>query len=157
MKKKAIYPGSFDPIANGHIDIIRRARTIFDEVVVAVFDNPFKQPFFSFKERVSLIASVFEHEDGVSAEMFKGLLVDFSVKKDIYTIIRGLRAVSDFDYEFQMAVTNQKLSKSLETVFFMTDDKNSYLSSSLVRQLAYFDGDVSAFVPIQVQKALKKR
>jgi pantetheine-phosphate adenylyltransferase len=157
MIKQALYPGSFDPITNGHIDIVRRARKLVEEVHLAVFDNPFKTPFFSIEERVKLIKSIFPNDPGIIVTSFNGLLADYCKSTDISTIIRGLRAVSDFDYEFQLAHTNQKLNDRVDTIFLMTDLKYSYLSSSVVRQLAHFKSDVSAFVPKEVQCALEEK
>ncbi|RAP37688.1 pantetheine-phosphate adenylyltransferase [Candidatus Marinamargulisbacteria bacterium SCGC AAA071-K20] len=155
--KQALYPGSFDPITNGHIDIIKRAQKIVDVVHVAVFDNPFKKPFFTSEERVELIKKIFPSDQGIIVTAFKGLLADYCKSSEISTIIRGLRAVSDFDYEFQLAHTNQKLNDNVDTIFLMTDLKYSYLSSSVVRQLAHFKSDVSAFVPKEVQYALEEK
>lgn len=157
MIKKALYPGSFDPITNGHIDIIQRAQEMVDEVIVAVFDNPFKKPFFTSEERELLIKKVFKNNKNVIVTSFNGLLADYCQQMKISTIIRGLRAVSDFDYEFQLAHTNQKLNNQVDTIFLMTDLKYSYLSSSVVRQLAHFKSDVSAFVPKEVQLALEEK
>ncbi len=157
MKKAAIYPGSFDPITNGHIDIVNRASIIFDVVYIAIFDNPDKTPLFSYTERKALISSVFQDNKSVVIDSFSGLLVDYAKKNQIPTVIRGLRAVSDFDYEFQMALTNRKLGDQMDTIFFMTDEKYSYLSSSLVKQVFKFGGDISTFVPESVQLALKEK
>ena len=155
MKKVALYPGSFDPITYGHIDIINRATVIFDEVIISIFDNPDKKPLFSFSKRKELILSALNSNKNIKVDSFNGLLANYSRIKSIKTIIRGLRAVSDFDYEFQMALTNRHLAKDLDTVFFMTDQKYSYLSSSLVKQLCRFGGDVSNFVPTIVQESLR--
>jgi pantetheine-phosphate adenylyltransferase len=121
--KKAIYPGSFDPITNGHVDIVNRACSLFDEIIIAVFNNPEKQPLFNFKERVVLINKVFQDNPQVNVQSFSGLLVDYAMSQSVFTIIRGLRAVSDFEYEFQMSLINRKLNEKLETVFLMTDEK----------------------------------
>ena len=157
MSKKAIYPGSFDPITNGHIDIINRAINVFDEVHVVVMNNPAKSGYFSIEERINFIDTIFESNPKVKAEGYEGLIVNYAQKKDIYTMIRGLRAVSDFDYELQMAMTNRQLFDKLDTVFFMTDNKYSYLSSSLIKELAGFGGDVTKFIPNIVIEALKER
>lgn len=156
MKKKALYPGSFDPITNGHLDIIKRSSEIFDEVTLAIFDNPDKQPLFSFDERKELIMKVID-ADNITIDSFNGLLVDYAEKHSFQTIIRGLRAVSDFDYEFQLALTNRRLGKHVDTIFFMTDEKYSYLSSSIVKQVCRFGGDISSFVPPLVEKYLKEK
>ena len=155
--KKAIYPGSFDPITNGHIDIVERACRLFDEVIIAVFDNPDKQPLFTFSERVDLISRIFFDNDQVSVCFFSGLLAQYAEKKSIFTIIRGLRAVSDFDYEFQLSLINRKLNQKLDTIFLMTDEKFSYLSSSVVRQLSLFNANIDAFVPIEVSQSLLEK
>jgi len=152
--KKAIYPGSFDPITNGHVDIVNRACSLFDEIIIAVFNNPEKQPLFNFKERVVLINKVFQDNPQVTVQLFSGLLVDYAMSQSVFTIIRGLRAVSDFEYEFQMSLINRKLNEKLETVFLMTDEKFFYLSSSIVRQLSLFNTSVDAFVPSVVSDAL---
>jgi pantetheine-phosphate adenylyltransferase len=157
MTRKAIYPGSFDPITNGHIDIVNRATEIFDEVTIVVFDNPNKTTLFSFEERRKLISEQFCHLANVTVDVYRGLLVDYAKQKSIFTIIRGLRALSDFDYELQFSLTNRKLASEVDTIFFMTDEKYSYLSSSLVRQLVQFKGDVSAFVPVHVNNALRSK
>lgn len=155
--KKAIYPGSFDPITLGHIDIVRRARKVFDEVHIAVAINPEKTPFFSYSERVELIRDLFQDDPGIFVQEFSGLIIKHAEALGIYTVIRGLRAVSDFDYEFQFALTNQKLSDKMETVFLMTDAQYSFLSSRVVRQLARFGGDISQMVPPSIEKAIKER
>ncbi|MFC1754059.1 pantetheine-phosphate adenylyltransferase [Thermoproteota archaeon] len=155
--KQAVYPGSFDPITNGHIDIVKRASRLFDELYIGVIANPQKKALFSVDERISLIQDVFKNEPNVFVQGFEGLLIDFVCQKKITNIIRGLRAVSDFDYEFQMALTNRKLQPDINTVFFMTDAKYSYLSSSLVKELAYFNADVSDFVPGIVLDHLKQK
>ncbi len=153
----AIYPGSFDPITNGHLDVVRRALSLVDHVVVGVIYNPAKAPLFSLEERMDLIRTLFRDEPRVEVAAFSGLLIDFARLKDVYTIIRGLRAVSDYDYEFQMAITNRHLCPKLDTVFLMTDVAYSYLSSSLVKQVARFGGDVSSFVPMEIELKLKEK
>lgn len=153
----AVYPGSFDPITNGHLDIIERARKVFDKVIVAILINPTKKGLFSVDERVELIKKVTKDIDNVEVESFEGLLVDFLAKKETNIIIKGLRAVSDFEYEFQMALMNNKLNSDVETVFMMTSAEYSYLSSSSVKQVAFFDGSVEGLVPSKVIGDIKEK
>src|SRR5262249_28034084 len=129
MKRIAVYPGSFDPITNGHLDIVDRARQLFDELIVAVSENPSKHPFFSLPERLQLIRQAIRPFGHVRAESFRGLLTDYVKKKKAVAVIRGLRAVSDFEYEFQMALMNRRQNSRFETVFLMPDEKHTYLSS----------------------------
>ncbi|MCU0641398.1 MAG: pantetheine-phosphate adenylyltransferase [Candidatus Margulisbacteria bacterium] len=154
--KIAVYPGSFDPITNGHLDVIERAARLFNKVVVAVSRNPEKQHFFAFGERLEMIKLSVTHLKNVTVDSFDGLLVDYVRAKKARAIVRGLRAVSDFDYEFQMALTNRRMAPQIETVFLMTDYRYSYLSSSFVKQIADLGGDVSTFVPPAVARRLKK-
>lgn len=155
--KVAIYPGSFDPITNGHVDIIERASKLFGTVIVAVLDNPEKNNMFTAQERLSFIQETTKDILNLEYEIFSGLLVEFAENKGVSAIIRGLRAVSDFDYEFQMALTNRQLANELETVFLMTDYKYSYLSSSWVRQIAKLHGKIQNLVPKVVCDELEKR
>ncbi|WP_163192617.1 pantetheine-phosphate adenylyltransferase [Clostridium thermarum] len=143
----AVYPGSFDPITNGHEDIIKRAAKIFDEVIVAVLVNPDKRGLFSIEERVELIRKVVTPYSNVKVESFSGLLINFMKSHNAKVIIKGLRAVSDFEYEFQMALMNNKLDDSIETLFMMTSAQYSYLSSSSVKQVAMFGGCIKGLVP----------
>lgn len=152
----AVYPGSFDLATNGHIDIIERAAKIFEKVYVAVIKNPGKNPKFSIQKRVKMLSCAISHLDNVIVESFEGLLVDYAKKKNAHLIIRGLRAVSDFDYEFQMALTNRKMAPDIETIFLMTDYKYSYLSSSFVKQIADLGGDITELAPRAVTSELKK-
>jgi pantetheine-phosphate adenylyltransferase len=154
--KIAVYPGSFDPITNGHLDVIERAARLFNRVIVAVSRNPEKAHTFSFADRLAMIKRSVAHLKNVTVDSFDGLLVDYVRQKKARSIVRGLRAVSDFDYEFQMALTNRKMAPGIETVFLMTDYKYSYLSSSFVKQIAGLGGDVSGFVPPPVARRLKK-
>jgi len=151
----AIYPGSFDPVTNGHVDIIERALKLFDRVIVAVINNPEKKLMFSVDDRVQMLKESCAAFSAVEIDSFDGLLVDYVEKKQATAIVRGLRAISDFDYEFQLALTNRKLDPNIETVFLMTDYKYSYLNASLVRQIAKLGGRVEEFVPAPVMKWLK--
>lgn len=155
--RKAIYPGSFDPITNGHLDIIKRAAKVFDEVTVGVLVNPDKTSLFNREERVSLIKKVVNQYDNVKVDSFSGLLIDYMKKNQIKVIVKGLRAVSDFEYEFQMALMNNKLDPTIETVFMMTNSKYSYLSSSSVKQVANFGGCVKGLVPDLIIDDLVKK
>ncbi len=154
--RRAVCPGSFDPVTNGHLDIIRRAAGLFDEVVVGVLVNPGKQGLFSVDERLSMLADVVSDLDTVKVESFEGLLVDFCRDHDIDIVVKGLRAVSDFDSELQMAQMNTRLS-GLETVFVPTSPEWSFLASSLVKEVAGFGGDVSGLVPSEVLTRLNDR
>lgn len=144
---KAIYPGTFDPITFGHISVVRRALVIFDEVIIAVAKDIPKEPFFSIDERVEMIEDIFSDEPRVSVEAFSGLLVDYVRKKGVRAILRGLRSVSDFEYEFQMALANRKLASDIETVFIMAEEHVSYFSSSLVKEVATLGGCLDGLVP----------
>jgi pantetheine-phosphate adenylyltransferase len=155
-RRTAIFPGSFDPITNGHVDIIRRALRLFDRIVVAVLKNAAKQPHFSPEARVAIIGEVFAGEPGVEVDTFDGLLVEYVQRKQAAAIIRGLRAISDFEYEMQMAHMNRHLSPTVETVFLMPDEANSFLSSRLVKEVFSLGGDVAAFVPPAVHRRLQE-
>lgn len=157
MERTVICPGSFDPITNGHEDIIRRAATLFDRVIVVVSANPNKNPIFSLEERARLIHTVCADLPNVEVDTFSGLLIDYVKERSAVAIVKGLRAVSDFDYEFQMALTNRKLYPQAETVFLTPNSKNMYLSSSMVRQIAEFGGDISAFVPACILAQVTER
>ncbi len=157
MCEKAIYPGSFDPVTYGHIDLIKRAQTIFSEVIVAVAHNPSKQPLFSVQERLKMLKKATQGLEGVSITDFDGLVVDFARKNKVHVIIRGLRMLSDFEYEFQMALTNRRLAEDIETIFLMPSEKYSFLSSKLLKEAAGLGADLSSFVPDFVGKELKER
>ncbi|HOP59952.1 MAG TPA: pantetheine-phosphate adenylyltransferase [Candidatus Saccharicenans sp.] len=157
MERKAIYPGSFDPITNGHVDIIQRGKKIFDSIIVGVLDNPKKSPFFSTEERVELIRQVFANDRAIEVKSFSGLLVDFARQNNVNIVIRGLRAISDFEYEFQMALMNRKLAGNIETLFMMPSLKYSFLSSNLVREAFQLGGCVKGLVPPLVEEALKNK
>jgi pantetheine-phosphate adenylyltransferase len=152
----AIFPGSFDPITNGHVDIIRRGLRLFDRVIVGVLLNAGKQPHFSPAERVTIIQEVFAGEAAVEVETFDGLLVDYVQRRQATAIVRGLRAVSDFEYEMQMAHMNRQLSPTVETVFLMPDQAHTFLSSRLVKEVFSLGGAVAAFVPPAVERRLRQ-
>jgi pantetheine-phosphate adenylyltransferase len=153
----AIYPGTFDPITNGHVDIIDRARELFDSVIVAVAGSSNKRTLFSSAERIAMIREIVKKHKNVSVDRFDGLLVRYARSKKACAIVRGLRAVSDFEYEFQMALTNRKLDGKITTVFLMPHEKYTYLNSSIVRELALLDGDVREFVPPNVRRRLAEK
>lgn len=155
--KRAIYPGSFDPITNGHLDVVERARKLFDEVIVAVAHNDEKQPLFSLEERLELLKQTVGKIDKVRIGKFDGLLVEFARTEKASAVIRGLRAVSDFEFEFQMALMNRKLESTVETIFLMPKEEYTYLSSRLVKEIGRLGGDVSKFVPAVVVTALEKK
>ena len=157
LMRRAIYPGSFDPVTNGHLDVIERARKLFDEVIVAVAHNDEKQPLFSMKERLDLLRETAGKIDSVRIAELKGLLVEFARAEKAGAVIRGLRAVSDFEFEFQLALMNRKLNERIETIFMMPKDTYTFLSSRIVKEIARLGGDVSAFVPRPVQEALAAR
>ncbi|QTA38648.1 pantetheine-phosphate adenylyltransferase [Thermosipho ferrireducens] len=151
---KAIYPGSFDPITYGHIDIVERAARIFSEIYVVVMENKRKKYMFSLEERIDMIENCTKHIHNVRIDFFKGLLIDYVKDKEIDVVIRGLRAVTDFEYELQMAMANKEMCPHADTIFLMTDKKFSFISSSLVKEVAYFGGDISRWVPEYVEKKL---
>ena len=155
--KISIYPGSFDPITNGHIDIIERASKISDKLIVSVLNNGEKKSLFTIDERVEMIKDSTKHFQNVEVDSFDGLLVDYAKKKDASIVIRGLRAVTDFEYELQLAQTNRELYNKVETVFLLTSIQYSYLSSSIVKQVAAENGDISKFVTSFVANKLKKK
>ena len=155
--RRAIYPGSFDPITNGHLDVIERAAKLFDEVIVAVAHNVEKEPLFTLQERLALLRATIGAQSSVRVGQFNGLLVDFAVAEKAHAVIRGLRAVSDFEFEFQMALMNRKLQGTVETIFLMPKEDYTYLSSRLVKEIARLGGDVSKFVPADVAQALRQK
>lgn len=155
--RRAIYPGSFDPITNGHLDVIERASKLFDEVIVAVAHNVEKQPLFTLEERLEILRNIIGTRPTVRIGQFEGLLVDFAITEKATAVIRGLRAVSDFEFEFQMALMNRKLQGSVETIFLMPKEDYTYLSSRLVKEIARLGGDVSKFVPADVARALQDK
>ncbi len=156
-KKTAIYPGFFDPITNGHLSIVTRALKVFDKLIIAILNNPQKAPLFSIEERVYMIRKSFGDKKSVEVDSFDGLLVDYVVKKKSNVIIRGLRALSDFEYEFQLALMNRKLNRDVESIFLMTDYKWFYTSSTIIKEAARFGGDITGLVPKIVNDKLKEK
>ena len=155
--KIAICPGSFDPITKGHVDIIERTSKLFDKVYAVVMVNAAKKPTFTTEERVDMIKKCTAHLENVEAESFEGLIADYARQKDAHTLVKGLRAVTDFEYEFQQALTNKKLNSDLETLFMVTNQEYMYLSSTIVRQIAEFGGDIEQFVPHEIKDELIKK
>ena len=154
---RAIYPGSFDPVTKGHLDIIIRTSRIMDHLTVAVLDNPRKIATYEIEKRLEMLKMVTSHLPNVEVEYYKGLLIDYAKQKNINIIIKGLRAISDFEFEFQMALVNQKLDPSIETLFMMTNSKYSFLSSSIVKVIALLGGDISNLVPPEVHDIVKSK
>jgi pantetheine-phosphate adenylyltransferase len=157
MIRRAIYPGSFDPVTNGHLDVIDRARKLFDEVIVAVAHNDQKHPLFPLDERLRLIKGALGKIKNVEVAPLDGLLVDFAKTRKATAVIRGLRAISDFEFEFQMALMNRKLESTVETIFLMPKEEYTYLSSRIVKEIARLGGDVTQFVPRAVAQALRSK
>ena len=160
METLALYPGSFDPITYGHLDILERATGLFDHVIITIAINSQKDTVFSGDERESLIAKCLEGKEWaerVEIQQFTGLLVDFAKEKNAQTLVRGVRQVSDFEYEFRMALTNRRLAPEVDTVFLMPDEQLTFISASLVKEIGYWDGDLSSFVPEHVADALRKK
>ena len=155
--RRAIYPGSFDPVTNGHLDVVERARKLFDEVIVAVAHNDEKQALFPLNERLDLLQDTVGKISNVRIAQFEGLLVEFARAEKAGALIRGLRAVSDFEFEFQMALMNRKLNAGVETIFLMPKEDYTYLSSRIVKEIARLGGDISAFVPSRVAQALSRK
>ena len=155
--KTGVYPGTFDPITDGHLDIIKRASRIFDQVIVAVSSNPNKNPLFSLEEREYFVKETIKEFSNVSVDVFQGLLVNYVRNKNASAIIRGLRAVSDFEYEFQMTLMNRKLSPEIETVYLMPSEEYTYINSSIVKEVARLHGKVDCFLPDVVVQALKAK
>lgn len=154
---KVIYAGSFDPVTYGHLDIIRRAKAIFGEVIVAVLDNKKKTGFFSVEERLALLRETLKEDEDVEVDHFEGLLVDYAKKRNVSTVVRGLRSNSDFENEYTVAMANKNYGTNLETVFLLTTQEHLFISSSLAREVAMFDGDTSLFVPEVVGEAMKRK
>ena len=156
--KTAVYPGTFDPVTNGHIDIIERALKLFDRLYVVVGDNPQKAPTFTAKERVAMLKEALKkHNNRIDVEHFDGLLLNYVKRKKSNVVIRGLRAISDFEFEFSRALINREIDKDIETIFIMTKDDYAFLSSSIVKEIAMFNGPVKGFVPEVVEKKLKEK
>lgn len=156
-ERTCVYPGSFDPITNGHIDILHRTLNLFDHVIVAIAHNVRKKPLFTFEERRQLILESVGNDPRVEIDSFEGLLIDYVKRRGAHIIVRGLRALSDFEYEFQLNHMNRRLGKGIDTMFLMTSEKDFYVSSSLVKEVAQFGGDVSGLVPPGVGEALVER
>ena len=156
-KRKAIYPGSFDPVTFGHLDLIERALNLFDELIVVVASNPAKKTLFTAAERVSFLKAALKHRPQVKVESWEGLTVRLAQKEQAFTLIRGIRATSDFDYEFQMALTNRKLAPKIDTMFLMPSESHFYLSSRLIKEIAHLGGDVGRYVPAPVASRIKKK
>ena len=157
MTTTAIYPGSFDPVTNGHVDIIERGRQLFDRIIVVILYNPAKESLFSLEERVSMLEETLQKFDNVSVDTFHGLTVDYCQKHNAQAILRGMRAVSDFEYEFQLALMNRRLNRDIQTVFLMTSLRWLYVSSSIIKEAVYFGANTNGMVPAIVQKKLKER
>jgi len=157
LGKIAVYPGSFDPITNGHIDIITRSRCLFEKLIIAVVYNPNKDALFSMEERIGIIKTIFKDDKNIEVDSFKGLLVYYVIQKNAHVIIRGLRAISDFEYEFQMALMNRRLNDKIETVFMMPHENYIYVSSGLVKEVFQLGGSISGLVPEIVERKLKNK
>ena len=157
MKRIAIYPGSFDPVTNGHVDIVRRGRALFDQIIVAILHNPKKESLFSPEERMDMLQKSMKDIPGVSFDTFGGLLVDYAHQRGAHAILRGMRAVSDFEYEFQLALMNRKLDRDIQTVFLMTGLRWIFTSSSIIKEAAQFGGDISDMVPAVVNRKIKEK
>ena len=156
-EKIAVYPGTFDPITNGHLSIVNRALKIFDKLIIAILNNPQKRPLFTREERMLMIEEVLKSKSNVEVDSFDGLLVDYVIKKNSNVVLRGIRALSDFEFEFQMALMNRKLNRDVQSIFLMTDYKWFYISSTIIKEAASFNGDISGLVPPIVCKKLKEK
>lgn len=157
MKRIAIYPGSFDPVTNGHQDIVERALKLFDKLIVAILHNPGKASLFSVEERVEMLEQSLGHLDGIEIDTFDGLLVDYAAQKNAHAILRGMRAVSDFEYEFQMALMNRSLNRDVQTIFLMTGLRWIFTSSSIIKEAARFGGNIDGMVSPTVNQKLKQK
>ena len=154
---KAVYPGSFDPITNGHLNIINRASKLYDELIVLVAISPAKKPFFSIEEKVNMIKDSVKDLPNVKVDFYEGLVVDYASKNNVQVLVRGLRAVSDFEYEFQLAAANRFINNEIEMVFFMANSENNFISSSMIKEMALAGQDVSSLVPPMVTKYIKEK
>jgi pantetheine-phosphate adenylyltransferase len=154
---KAVYPGSFDPFTNGHLDIVKRAAPLFDRLILAIGDNPAKQPLFEKEERIRLIKEIARSIKNVDVEGFDGLLVDYAKKRGAKVVVRGIRTISDFEYEYQMALTNKALATDIETVFMVTSKEYAFVSAKLIKEAASLGGDIATFVPPEIARAMKGR
>ncbi|MEW6672587.1 MAG: pantetheine-phosphate adenylyltransferase [Thermodesulfobacteriota bacterium] len=157
MERIAIYPGSFDPVTNGHIDIVERGLKLFDKIIVAILHNPAKKSLFTVEERVEMLTICLKHNPAIEIDAFDGLLVDYAARRKAHAILRGLRAVSDFEYEFQLALMNRRLNREVQTVFLMTGMRWIFTSSSIIKEAAQFGGNINGMVPIEVNKRLKEK
>ena len=157
MERIAIYPGSFDPVTNGHVDIVQRGKKLFDQIIVAILHNPQKKALFSLEERIRMLKESMKDIEGISFDVFDGLLVDYAKSRGAHAILRGMRAVSDFEYEFQLALMNRKLNRDVQTVFLMTGLRWIFTSSSIIKEAARFGGDVSDMVPPIVNQKIKAK
>lgn len=157
MERIAIYPGSFDPVTNGHVDIAERGLKLFDKIIVATLHNPIKDCLFTVEERVEMLESSFENYPDITVETFDGLLVDYAASRNCIAILRGMRAVSDFEYEFQLALMNRRLKREIQTVFLMTGLRWIFTSSSIIKEAAQFGGDITSIVPPLVNRKLKEK
>ncbi|MBS3732364.1 MAG: pantetheine-phosphate adenylyltransferase [Desulfobacterales bacterium] len=157
MEKIAIYPGSFDPVTNGHLDIIERGLKIFDRIIITILENPAKELLFTVGERIELLKQALEDYSNIEIDSYDGLLVDYAWKRNAHAILRGMRAVSDFEYEFQMALMNRRLNREIQTVFLMTGLRWIFTSSSIIKEAAKFGGNIESMVPPVVQKKLEQK
>jgi pantetheine-phosphate adenylyltransferase len=157
MERTAIYPGSFDPVTNGHVDIVERGLNIFDKIIVAILRNPAKEALFTVEERKQMIETSLNRNSNVEIDVFDGLLVDYAKKRNAVAILRGMRAVSDFEYEFQLALMNRKLNREIQTVFLMTGLRWIFISSSIIKEAASFGGNINGMVPPIVSRKLKEK
>ena len=157
MERTAVYPGSFDPVTNGHLDIIQRGLKIFDRIIITILDNPAKQTLFSVDERTALLTESLKGIKNIEVDAYDGLLVDYAQKRGAHALLRGMRAVSDFEYEFQMALMNRRLNREIQTVFLMTGLRWIFTSSSIIKEAAKFGGNIESMVPPVVQRQLKEK